>query len=95
MEMSAQNTTNVQAPRPVQEAPKPDKPERRRDPEPALKVEPAVRVEISDAARSSAAGNPPPRPVEAEVAQKKSEHAQAAQATGKRGASETGVQSLM
>ncbi len=54
-----------------------------------------MKVEVSEAGKSAAAGRPPPKTVEHEVAQKKSEHAQAAQATGKRGASSGGSQSLM
>jgi len=78
----------------VQEPPKRERVEPKREPE-QPKVEPAVKVEVSEAGKSAAAGRPPPKTVEHEVAQKKSEHAQAAQATGKRGASSSGSQSLM
>jgi hypothetical protein len=68
--------------------------EAKREPE-RPKVEPAVKVEISEGGKSASAGRPPPKAVEHEVAQKKSEHAQAAQAAGKRGASKGGSQGLM
>jgi hypothetical protein len=54
-----------------------------------------VKVEISEGGKSASAGRPPPKAVEHEVALKKSEHAQAAQAAGKRGASKGGSQGLM
>jgi hypothetical protein len=78
----------------VEEPPKRERAEAKREPEQA-KVEPAVKVEVSEAGRSAASGRPPPKTVEHEVAQKKSEHAQAAQASGKRGAAAGGSQSLM
>ncbi|MEY2718630.1 MAG: hypothetical protein RL539_1662 [Pseudomonadota bacterium] len=87
--------TKAAAPvQPVQEPPKRERVEAKREPE-QTKVEPAVRVEVSEAGKSAASGRPPPKTVEHEVAQKKSEHAQAAQASGKRGASSGGAQSLM
>lgn len=95
MEVSPQNAQSTQQVQRVQEPPKREKMEVRREPETTPKAEPAVRVEVSEAGKSTAAGNPPPKPVEAEIAQKKSEHAQAAQAAGKRAASNSGAQSLM
>ena len=88
---STQNTAPVQR---VQEPPKRERVEAKREPE-QPKVEPAVKVEISEGGKSAAAGRPSPKAVEQEIAQKKSEHAQAAQAAGKRGASSGGSQGLM
>ena len=88
---STQNTAPVQR---VQESPKRERVEAKREPE-QPKVEPAVKVEVSESGKSAAAGRPPPKAVEQEIAQKKSEHAQAAQAAGKRGASAGGSQGLM
>ena len=88
---SPQNTAPVQR---VQEPPKRERVEAKREPE-QTKVEPAVKVEISEGGKSAAAGRPPPKAVEQEIAQKQSEHAQAAQAAGKRGASSSGSQGLM
>ena len=88
---SMQNTAPVQR---VQEPPKRERVEAKREPE-QPKVEPAVKVEVSESGKSAAAGRPPPKAVEQEIAQKKYEHAQAAQAAGKRGASSSGSQGLM
>ena len=88
---STQNTAPVQR---VQESPKRERVEAKREPE-QPKGEPAVKVEISEGGKSAAADRPPPKAVEQEIAQKKSEHAQAAQAAGKRGASSSGSQGLM
>ena len=88
---STQNIAPVQS---VQEPPKREWVEAKREPE-QPKVEPAVKVEISESGKSAAAGKPPPKAVEQEIAQKKAEHAQAAQAAGKRGASSGGSQGLM
>jgi len=94
---SIQSTSAAPATAPVkrvQEAPKRDAVEAKREPE-KPKVEPAVKVEVSEAGKSAASGRPPPKAVDQEIAQKKSEHAQAAQSAGKRGASASGAQSLM
>lgn len=80
---AAQSSAPVQR---VQEAPKREAVEAKREPE-KQKVEPAVKIEVSEAGKSAAAGRPPPKAVEQDIAQKKTEHAQAAQAAGKRGAS--------
>jgi len=101
MEVSSQmmqSTQQAQNTKPVQkviEAPKQEAMPLRNETESTPKVEPAVRVEVSEAGKSAAAGRPPPQPVETEIAQKKSEHAQAAQSAGKRAAAESGVESLM